>query len=321
MTLQIVGSTDNVSDIGTGTVVPWTLGRDGEQVTGNERPERLERLRSGLLAGGAGMSAVPKDAPTITDQLIKLVHSEPFLDRLRTVDRDLRPGETTTLTDFAAPGIAQDTPLVRGIWAQAHRGATVAVGAALVAARNATAAYGLCRPPGHHAGPGWYGGYCFLNNAVLAARALLRLGAERVAIVDLDYHLGNGTLACVADDPTLPYFSIHSNSPTDFPYDFPRSANLVGVTHPPSPSGYIDLVRNVLDRARDTRPRALVVSVGYDVLVDDLHGAWALPRDIFTPIAGIVAALETPTVFVQEGGYHLKNLELAAQALAKGWHR
>ncbi|MFE2125610.1 hypothetical protein ACFXAL_05120, partial [Streptomyces amritsarensis] len=219
-------------------------------------------------------------------------------------------------TPCPPPAHPPPAPHPRGGGPGARGPAPAAVRAAGLTARHGESSYALVRPPGHHAGPGWYGGYCFLNNAVIAARTLQEEGASRVGILDVDYHLGNGTLACVQGDPTLPFASVHSGRPEDFPYAFEPGPGLFAVASDPGPEAYLALVRNAVSHLRGQDVEALVVSVGYDVLAGDPHGSWSLAPEAFGPVAALVAEQRLPTVFVQEGGYGLPSLRGAARALA-----
>ena len=99
------------------------------------------------------------------------------------------------------------TPITAGTWQAAQSSADVAVTSArLLAEGGHPAIFALCRPPGHHAATDLYGGYCFLNNAAIAAQYLIDGGAERVAILDADYHHGNGTQAIFYDRPDVLFF-------------------------------------------------------------------------------------------------------------------
>ena len=293
---------------------PFTIGPSGDRVASNEVPERITRILDGLRDGGA---AVAPDAAASRDRAERVV-ADVHEDKLLAYLRDgVPPGQGTALDDaFAAPGLDQDTPVTGDVWSAALDAAAASVGAAELVARGDGHAYALVRPPGHHAGPGWHGGYCFLNNAVVAARVLREEGAGRVGILDVDYHLGNGTLACVEGDPALPYASVHSTDPSDFPYRFTPGPGLFGVPADPGAPRFLGLVRGALTHLRRDGLDALVVSVGYDVLRHDPHGSWSLPPEVFAPVAALVVGQRLPTVFVQEGGYGLESLRGAARALA-----
>ncbi|MFB7663215.1 hypothetical protein ACFC1R_04595 [Kitasatospora sp. NPDC056138] len=294
--------------------LPFTVVPSGEQVASKEVPERIELILAGLLDGGAVLAPAGGRGLGRAERLVAEVHEAAFLDHLR---GGVPVGADSAVDHaFAAPGLEQETPITRDIWATALAAAAAAVRAAELTARQNVHGYALVRPPGHHAGPGWHGGYCFLNNTVVAARTLREEGAARVGILDLDYHLGNGTLACVAGDPTLPYASVHSADPVDFPYRFAPAPGLFGVRGAPGTDGYLALVKDAVSHLRRETVDALVVSVGYDVLRGDPYGSWSLPPEVFGPVAALVAGQRLPTVFVQEGGYGLPSLRGAARALA-----
>ncbi|MDX6758029.1 hypothetical protein SIN09_00850 [Streptomyces sp. F8] len=297
--------------------LPFTVEPGGARVASKEIPERIHRILEGLLDGGAVLAPRGTDGTDDADRaerLAEAVHGKELLEHLR---HGVPEGAPSVLDDaFAAPGLAQETPVTRGVWPAALGAAAAAVRAAGLTARHGESSYALVRPPGHHAGPGWYGGYCFLNNAVIAARTLQEEGASRVGILDVDYHLGNGTLACVQGDPTLPFASVHSGRPEDFPYAFEPGPGLFAVASDPGPEAYLALVRNAVSHLRGQDVEALVVSVGYDVLAGDPHGSWSLAPEAFGPVAALVAEQRLPTVFVQEGGYGLPSLRGAARALA-----
>lgn len=293
----------------TSAALPYTIDSAGRRAAGQEVPERIDRILAGLLDGGGAV--VPADPSCLAraERLIGEVHDRAYLDHLR--------APVAPLDDrFAAPGLRQETPLTAEAGDGAREAARCAVQAAELAVRRGGHAYALVRPPGHHAGPGWYGGYCFLNNAVIAARTLLEEGVARVGVADLDYHLGNGTMACLREEPRLRYASIHSSSPADFPFRFPEGPGLTGLPADPDPPVYLTALEATLEELA-VGAEALVVSVGYDILDRDPHGSWSLPPGIFAPIGALLAGRGLPLVFVQEGGYGLALLRPAARALAQ----
>jgi len=299
-------------------VVGWTRNRSGQRIAGWERPERIAAIRAGLEDGGACFHSCSKAADDLGRDAIHQVHDHSYLRHLRDRSSPCRGPRPSVGADFAAPGLAQDTPIVIDTWELATAAATVAVSAALTAADEGVTTYALCRPPGHHAGPRWSGGYCYLNNAAVAARILRTGGMATLAIIDVDYHLGNGTLACVEALDGVSYFSVHSARPTDFPYDFPMLPGLVGLTDKPSLDEYGAVLADLLDQVRRVGPDGAIVSVGYDILDGDPHGSWDLPPSIFFTVGRLVNGLDVPTVFVQEGGYHVSMVHAAAKALAEG---
>ena len=294
--------------------LPFTVEPSGDRAPSKEVPERVERIRAGLLDAGAALVRGSADHRPEAERLISAVHHAEYLDYLRSPAPATAPG---SLPDrFAVPGLAQDTPVTADTWPAVLSAAAAAVVAAEVTSGQGVHSYAVIRPPGHHAGRAWHGGYCFVNNAVVAARALLSRGAGRVAILDIDYHLGNGTLDLVAAAPEIGFASIHSTDPIDFPYRFPQGAGLFGIAADPGPQVLTGHIREALAHLRAARPQALVVSVGYDILANDPHGHWSLPPEVFSEIGRLLVAAHLPLVLIQEGGYGLPSLQAAAHALA-----
>ena len=299
-----------------GGVVPWTSTDAGDQAPGLESADRVRAVQEGLLDGGAAMVPVrPKSASAglaAVLELIREIHDPGLLDALATT---LEPGEARLFADLAAPGLSADTPAVSGSWDQALAAARCAMSAAQLAADGQGPTYALVRPPGHHAGPGFFGGYCYLNNAVVAAIVLQRSGWDRVAVLDLDHHLGNGTLAHAQRRPEIGYASIHVSGPGIFPYRFPDAAGLIALECSPSADEYLGHVSSLLTRFEN---RALVVSVGFDGSRGDPHGCWELPPEVWGGIGVALGARLHPTVLVQEGGYAIDTNYACARALAEG---
>jgi acetoin utilization deacetylase AcuC-like enzyme len=222
------------------------------------------------------------------------------------------------------------TPLVAGSFAAALAAADAALTAADLVAGGAPAAYALCRPPGHHAGPGYYGGFCLLNNAAIAAR---RLAAEgRVAIVDVDFHHGNGTQDIFWEDGRVLYVSLHGDPAAHYPH-FLGFADEVGggpgrgaTRNLPLPDGtgddaYLAALAEALELVARFDPATLVVSAGFDTFAGDPLGAFAVTGEGFGRIGAALAGLGRPTVVVQEGGYALDALGANAVALLAGLGR
>ncbi|HYY77622.1 MAG TPA: histone deacetylase family protein [Actinomycetes bacterium] len=218
------------------------------------------------------------------------------------------------------------TPLVAGSWRAARAAVDVALGGAELLADGAAAAYALCRPPGHHAGPGYYGGFCLLNNAAVAARWLARLG--RVAVVDVDFHHGNGTQDVFWEDPAVLYVSLHGDPARHYP-PFSGAADERGggpgagaTRNFPLADGtgdddYLAALAAAAEVVAAFDPATLVVSLGFDTFQADPIGAFALTTGGYRRIGGLLAELGRPTLIVQEGGYAIEALgDCAVAALA-----
>jgi acetoin utilization deacetylase AcuC-like enzyme len=220
------------------------------------------------------------------------------------------------------------TPLVAGSFEAAVAAADAALTAVDLVAGGSRAAYALCRPPGHHAGPGYYGGFCLLNNAAIAARALGRLG--RVAIVDVDFHHGNGTQDVFWEDAAVLYLSLHGDPETHYPH-FTGAADEVGegpgrgtTRNLPLPDrtgdgDYLAALQDGLELVAGFDPATVVVSLGFDTFAGDPIGAFQVTTDGFRRIGGALAGLGSPTVLVQEGGYALDALGGNAVAFLGGF--
>ena len=211
------------------------------------------------------------------------------------------------------------TPICAGTWAAAKAGADAAATAAHWLSQGERAAFVATRPPGHHAGPDFMGGYCFLNNAAVAAQALRNAGAARVAILDVDYHHGNGTQAIFYARPDVQFVSLHGDPRTEFPF-FLGHADETGEgagagfnLNLPLPAGttadaWFAALATGEQRIRDFRPDALVLSLGLDTFEQDPISKFKLSSDDFRRLGSRVASLGLPTVFVLEGGYAVEAL-------------
>ncbi len=217
------------------------------------------------------------------------------------------------------------TPLVEGSYAAARAAVDVAVTAADLVADGTSLAYALTRPPGHHAGPDYFGGFCLFNPAAIAARRLTAGG--RVAVVDIDVHHGNGTQDVFWRDPDVLYVSVHTDPDQQFPY-FSGFADEVGagpgrgttrnLPLPPETgdTGHLDALRSGLEVVDAFGPAAIVVSGGLDTAAADPVGRLQLTPDGVEAAGRAIAALGLPTVLVQEGGYAIDALgELAGRLL------
>ena len=191
--------------------------------------------------------------------------------------------------------------------------------------------YAICRPPGHHAGPDCIGGYCYLNNASLAASRLLALGPG--AIVDIDYHHGNGTQEIFWNNPNVLTISIHADPADEYPY-FSGFAEETGGEDAKGANINIPLSKNCMDAdylqglelamnaLKNFTPHIswLVLSAGFDTSMEDPTCFFQLSDPVYEEIGRRIGSLGIPTLVVQEGGYALnKNGELAARLL-QGLH-
>jgi acetoin utilization deacetylase AcuC-like enzyme len=195
---------------------------------------------------------------------------------------------------------------------------------------GARLAYGLCRPPGHHAGRNLIGGYCFFNNAAIVAESLLVRGAERVAILDVDFHHGNGTQQIFWERGEVLYVSLHGDPRGIYPYysgyATERGAGAgdgatLNLPLPPGTDGdgYLAALAEGLGAIRAFDPDApLVVSLGFDTYHADPICNLALQTLDYARVGAAIATLDVPVVALQEGGYAVDALGANAVAFLGG---
>jgi acetoin utilization deacetylase AcuC-like enzyme len=189
-------------------------------------------------------------------------------------------------------------------------------------------AYALCRPPGHHARRAAAGGFCYLNNAAIAAQ-MLRERHARVAVLDADMHHGQGIQEIFYDRDDVLYVSIHGDPTNFYPvvagFEDERGTgrgegfNLnLPMPHGSPESVFLERLEQAREAIRDARPDALVFALGFDVYKDDPQSLVAVTGDGFERLGRAVAELGLPTVYVQEGGYHVETLATNARRFFEG---
>jgi len=209
------------------------------------------------------------------------------------------------------------TPIVRGTYEATLSSAYCALTGADMLLSGETVAYALCRPPGHHAGRAMYGGYCYLNNAAIAADWLSRKG--RSAILDIDYHHGNGTQDIFYDSDEVLYVSMHADPNEAYPFfcgfeDERGTGRGRGFNHnlllpiSTDEERYLTRLEEALSIVERFAPAFLIVSIGSDILRDDLLAGFDLSIESCVRIGERIAGIQRPTLLVQEGGYDIGQL-------------
>lgn len=308
----------------------------GQIIASTEGPDRAELIAAALL--DAGHETIEPDS--MLPELVAKVHTPEYLEFLETAwDRWLErsnPGPAAMGFTWPARGLTGERPddlvgqlgfhsftadcsIVAGTWAAASTAAAIATTAADRMLEGGGTTFALCRPPGHHATADQFGGYCYINNAAVAAQRLLDRGAERVAVLDVDYHHGNGTQSIFYDRSDVLFVSLHANPTFEFPW-FVGHATEIGEgrgegwnLNLPLDRGtelhrYVQTLDVGLERIRDAGVDGLVVSLGVDTFEDDPLGTFSIPTAGFTTIAAKIAELALPTVLVQEGGYAVADI-------------
>lgn len=293
-------------------------------------------------------------APDVQDEVLARVHAARYLQFLATAwdewiamdpsnaQRDALPSYwpiRTFRTDVlpesfpARMGLFSfdaGSPITSGTWAAARQGAACAAAGAKDLLQGARGAFVLTRPPGHHAGQDFFGGYCFLNNAAIAAQVLRDGGLERVAILDIDYHHGNGTQAIFYERADVFFASVHGDPRTEYPY-FLGYADERGTgagagcnLNLPLPRGTaFPLWREALGQALQAIARsgaqALVVSLGVDTFAGDPIAGFTLASPDYLRIGEDLAAAGLPTLLVFEGGYAVAEVGVNAVNVLEGF--
>jgi len=219
-------------------------------------------------------------------------------------------------------------PIGPDTWTSSYWAAQAAVSAAKTVLAGEQQAYALCRPPGHHTRKDAAGGFCYLNNAAIAAQ-VLRAKHARVVILDTDVHHGQGVQEIFYEREDVFYISVHGD-PTNF---YPATAGFddeAGAAHGqgynlnlPMPHGsseefFFKQVEKALAALRGFKPDALVLALGFDVYKDDPQSKVAVTTEGFKKLGQKIAALALPTVVVQEGGYHLETLAANTESFFSG---
>lgn len=314
----------------------------GNRTPATEVPARVDVLHAALAAAGSTLTvARPHD-----DAILRRVHDPGLLDHLARVVEQWRaaglPGRHAVPYVFPIPafGAARPPSAVQaragwycydtmtlvgaGTWPAARAAVDVALSAVDLVCAGTPWVYALCRPPGHHATRSAYGGSCYLNNSAIAAEALGAAGHERVAVVDLDAHHGNGTQEICWNRPERFYGSVHIDPAAGwFPHFSGFADETAGGTNRnlPLPPGagdadWVPAVEALCRAVTAYGASALVVSLGVDAAAEDSESPLAVTAAGFAAAGTALRQLNLPTVLIQEGGYHLGALgELTVAAL------
>ena len=222
------------------------------------------------------------------------------------------------------------TPVAEGTWDAAYWSAQAALSALDAVLAGESAAFALCRPPGHHAGADYLGGYCYLNHAAVAAQAAVAAGRSRVAILDVDYHHGNGTQNIFYARGDVLFVSIHADPATDYPFywgfadETGEGEGEDATLNLPLPRGttmrhYEPALDRALERIAVFAPDLLAVSFGADTYTGDPISHFRLETGDYPRLARRIASLGAPIVIVMEGGYAVDALGANVAAFLSGF--
>jgi acetoin utilization deacetylase AcuC-like enzyme len=325
---------------------PAYVVKGGERSPSYDVPERVDSILAAMGEAGLGPVIAPDDAGL---EPIRAVHDAGMVDYLATAyarqHRESGEEKPVFPTFFPPPGqrrrpvslkglaglycTSMGVPIDEHTWPAAVASAHCAVTGAAHLRAGEPHVYALCRPPGHHAGPDFFGGYCYLSNAAIAVRTLRAGQDQRVAVLDTDYHHGNGTQAIFYADPDTWYGSVHIDPSVDYPF-YAGYADETGVgiakgttCNVPLPprtdeEQYLSALDSLLERLVAFGPRWLIVSAGFDTYVDDPVGTFQVTTGGFCETGRRLGELAIPTLVVQEGGYCTADLGRNVVAFLKG---
>lgn len=314
--------------------------KDGAFIPARETPSRAHTIKACLEARHFGDFCAPHAEPRAA---IAAIHAPDYLEFLenlwprwcafkqssdpgdafpfvfpaRTETRPHRPASLGGQLGYYSFDIG--SPFTAGAFDAAFSGAACALSAQQHVTAGAPAAFSLSRPPGHHAYADAYGGYCFLNNAAIAAQGFLADGASRVAILDVDYHHGNGTQAIFYDRADVLFISIHADPAFEYPY-FAGAKDEIGSgageganVNLPLPQGtgwdaYGEALEEACRILTAFGPDGFVLSLGADIYRGDPLSTFDLDSGDFTRLGRRLGRLRLPTAILLEGGYAVEEL-------------
>jgi acetoin utilization deacetylase AcuC-like enzyme len=222
------------------------------------------------------------------------------------------------------------TPIAAGTWDSAYWSAQSALAAMQAVLEGERAAFALCRPPGHHCGADYMGGYCYLNATAVAAEAAIAAGCRRVAILDLDYHHGNGTQGIFYGRGDVLFVSIHADPATDYPFywghpdETGEGAGEGATLNLPLPRGtrmpeFGGALAVGLERIAAFAPDLLLCSYGADTFAGDPISFFEIETTDYAAIGRRIAGLGLPTAILMEGGYAVDALGANVASFLSGW--
>jgi acetoin utilization deacetylase AcuC-like enzyme len=313
-----------------------------------EMPARADQVLDRVRGAGLGPIVAPD---RFERAALTRVHTDDFVTFLETAWAEWSAlGETGDALPYVWPAadLRQDmppdhidgklgfyaidaaVPITAGTWAAVRSSADCALTGARHLADGGSSAFALCRPPGHHAGARAMGGFCYLNNAAIAAQYLRDHGSARVAVLDVDYHHGNGTQAIFYDRGDVFFASLHGDPKHEYPFFLGHAdergfgAGLGANANYPLPWGttgaeYLAALDQAIADIAAFAADSVVVSLGVDTFADDPISHFELLAPDFTAIGQRIASLGKPTLFVMEGGYAVADIGGNVAAVLTGF--
>ncbi len=305
-----------------------------------EAPVRIKSILMALERSALFRRLKPHHFP---DGPIKAVHDGAFVDYLRKCCFSVKPGTSVYPYVFPIRNSARPpreltvragyycidtfTPLNRNAYVAARRAVDCALTGVKALLEGERLVYVLVRPPGHHAERAAFGGFCYFNSAAIAANELSKSG--KVAVLDVDYHHGNGTQSIFYERSDVLTLSIHGHPRFAYPYfsgfeEETGEGNGTGYNvNYPLPEHvdgerYRQTFAKALRRIVAFKPKFLVVTLGLDTARGDPTGTWSLSAKDFERNGQMIGGLYLPILVVQEGGYRTRSLGVNARSFFTG---
>jgi acetoin utilization deacetylase AcuC-like enzyme len=324
----------------------------GTMVGRFEVPERVDRIVQAL---DGGSFAIAEPTAHAMEPILR-VHNSELVDFLSTAWKDymtiLPDAQAVIAETFIHPGLVEampvsrppetnaygrlgwfcfdtSSPLSEGSWPAALSAVDIALSGVDRLLAGERIVYALCRPPGHHATRSAFGGFCLLNNAAIAAQALIDAGARRVTVLDVDAHHGNGTQQIFYQRGDVQFVSIHMDPDQNYPWfvgradergDGPGADANLNLPLPLGTTGdrYLTDLATGIDAASAFDPEYLVVSLGVDPADGDPTAGLCLTTADFAEVGKAIGAIDRPLLIVQEGGYQLHRVGADVRAVLDG---
>lgn len=313
-----------------------------EFFNGKLHPAAEHLGRVDAILGAIGPTEAPEDVGM--EPLLR-VHSRDYLDLLRDAHRDwLAAGRDGDAFPYTFPIVGRrpldlsridarlgqhsfdtSTPIGPGSWEACYWSAQTGLAALAAVLGGERSAFAFTRPPGHHAGRDYLGGYSYLNHAAICAEAALAAGRKRIGILDVDYHHGNGTQDIFAGRDDVFFASIHADPSTDYPFFWGHAAeSRSNILNLPLSRGtdwsrYEPALLQAIDWLEGRQPDLLIVCFGADTHEADPISFFELKTRDYPPMARRITSMGLPTLILMEGGYAVEALGANVAAFLSGF--
>ncbi len=309
-----------------------------------EQPQRVENIERAIIKSNLPVSF--SEIHSYGEDIVKDIHTAELINSIKQISMDSDETEynmpyvfgLTPVTERRSKEIKRvsyhcmdmGSPIGKYTYQTALLSASISYEGARRLIDGQKYIYGLCRPPGHHAENNVYGGYCYFNNAGVAANHFIKSGKSKVAILDVDYHHGNGTQRIFYDTDAVLYVSIHGDPDLEYPYytgfdDETGSGKGLGANlNMPLPIGtdeerYLKALNRACEKILSFKPDVLILSLGLDTYKRDPICRFILEVETYEKIAKKIKSLNYPTLVLQEGGYCVPDLGKLAVSFFKGY--